>query len=233
MRMKQCEGSHDDELPTARRIVVSCACSSLIAHVAASFGHQCLSEPSRFHHGSFGSGGGGGVFGGGGRMTGSPSAAAAASSSSRITRAALRQLRADALGGLAPLIDQLIVGAVALELVVERGGVEPGREDLAAAAPSSRRARRGCRARAAALPARVDARDRGTARRRASRRAPRVPGERRAIGRVERAPDRNRQPLVALDQPLILQVAAIRPASGPPRARSNSSACRTCTALRR
>ena len=73
---------------------------------------------------------------GGGRMTGSPSAAAAASSSRTIdARGVFHQLRADAFGGLAPLIDQLVVRAIAIELVVERGGVEPARRGSGGAAP--------------------------------------------------------------------------------------------------
>ena len=35
------------------------------------------------------------------------------------------ELRSDAFGGLPPLIDEVVVGAIAFELVVKRRGVEP------------------------------------------------------------------------------------------------------------
>ena len=148
-------------------------------------------------------------------------------------RRVLHQLRADAFGRLAAPIDQLVVGAVALELVVEGRGVEPAAENLRVAAPSRRRGRPGCRVPAAAAARRL--RDRGelvaVAGLVASERVERL-GERGAIGRVERPPHRNREPLVAFDQALVLQVppsTCIWPASRS----SSSSACRTWTALRR
>src|SRR5688572_13643109 len=45
-------------------------------------------------------------------------------------RGLLGQLHADTFGGLSPLIDQAVVLAIALELVVEGDGIEPVRKDL-------------------------------------------------------------------------------------------------------
>ena len=124
-------------------------------------------------------------------------------------RGVFHELRADALGGFAPLIDQVIVGAIAFELVVERGGREPAAEDLPPrdlrAAEPDRLSSSCCSFCQACRCARM--RRVGAGRARIERRQRLC--KRGAIARIERAADGNRQPLVPLEQALVLEVAAV------------------------